>query len=424
VSSSCTPLRAIVPLSNSNANLIFFGGKHIPRAVARFAATSYDTVLSTNAVLDCRLSVEDFFAVTSFALWQSLAAAAHATAVDPAAVLPAELAGQPTLWHWLAFAVLVTILLVLDLFVFHRDSHEPTLRESAKWTVVWCLMALAFNGYIWWWRGAGHAIDFLTGYLVEWSLSMDNVFVFAVIFSFFRVPLKYQYRVLFWGILGAVLMRLTFVLLGTALISRFDWVMPIFGAFLIYTAVKLAFSGDAEVDPEHNLLMRLGRKVFRVAKENHGNHFFARENGLLCVTPLFLVLLVIESTDVMFAVDSVPAIFGITEDPFIVFTSNIFAILGLRALYFLLAGVMDLFRYLNYGLSAVLGFVGVKMVLEYVGHQPWVPPFLAIKPHQHLFTPVQSLVIVLSCLGVSIVASVIAKRREDKLAERSLNSEP
>ena len=318
--------------------------------------------------------------------------------------------------YWLAFGLFVAVLLILDLFVFHRDSHEPSLRESAVWTVIWCALALCFNGIIWWWRGPVHAINFLTGYLVEWSLSMDNVFVFAVVFSFFRVPLKYQYRVLFWGILGAVAMRLTFILLGAALIHRFEWVMPIFGFFLVYTAIKLALSGENEVDPDRNIVMRLGRKLFRVAKEPHGNHFFAREAGKLCVTPLFLVLLVIESTDVMFAVDSVPAIFGITDDSFIVFTSNIFAILGLRALYFLLAGVMDLFRYLNYGLSAVLGFVGLKMVLDFVAHQPWAPGFMALKEHEHLVSPVQSLAIILSCLGISIVASLIAKRREDRLA--------
>ncbi|MEX2111955.1 MAG: TerC family protein [Pirellulales bacterium] len=309
------------------------------------------------------------------------------------------LAGEPTLWHWLAFGALVIVLLTLDLVVFHRDSHEPTLRESAIWTLVWCSLALAFNGLIWYWRGPTIAIEFLTGYLVEWSLSMDNVFVFAVVFSFFGVPLKYQYRVLFWGILGAVIMRLTFILAGTALLQHFDWMLWIFGAFLIYTGVKLAMHSDSKPDPERNIFMRAARRMFHIAKENHGNQFFAIENGRRCVTPLFLVLLVIESTDVLFAVDSVPAIFGVTDDAFTVFTSNIFAILGLRALYFLLAGAIDLFRYLNYGLAGVLVFVGVKMVAEYwTGH--------------HVVTPVGSLAIILSLLGVSIVASVVAKRRE------------
>lgn len=324
--------------------------------------------------------------------------------------------GEPNLWHWGSFGVLVSILLALDLFVFHRDSHEPSLRESTFWTVVWIAIALLFNAYIWWWRGPTHGIHFLTGYLVEKSLSMDNVFVFAVIFTFFRVPLKYQYRVLFYGIFGAVIMRLVFVLLGSALIHRFDWIIPIFGVFLIYTAVKLAFAGDSEVDPEHNILMRLGRKIFRMAKGQHGNRFVVRENGLLCVTPLFLVLLVVESTDVMFAVDSVPAIFGITDDTFIVFTSNIFAILGLRALYFLLAGVMDLFRYLNYGLSAVLGFVGCKMVVDFIAHQDWAPTFLQTEEGHHIVSPLQSLAIIVTCLGVSIVASLWAKYREDQIA--------
>ncbi len=321
-----------------------------------------------------------------------------------AASLLAQVAPQPgasdvLLWHWLAFGAFVVVVLVLDLFVFHRDSHEPTLRESALWTVIWCSLALAFNGLVWWWRGSEIAIQFLTGYLVEWSLSMDNVFVFAVVFSFFGVPLKYQYRVLFWGILGAVLMRLVFIILGATLIERFSWVMPIFGAFLIYTGFKLATHGDSDVNPEKNLLLRIARKLFPVARESHGEKFFVVEDGRRCMTPLFLVLLVVESTDVLFAVDSVPAIFGITKDAFTVFTSNIFAILGLRALYFLLAGVMDMFRYLNYGLSAVLVFVGIKMLGEWwTGH--------------HLFAPSVSLLIILTLLGVSIVASLLANRRD------------
>jgi len=308
-------------------------------------------------------------------------------------------AGDVQLWHWAAFGAFVVVLLVLDLFVFHRDSHEPTLRESAIWTLVWCGLALGFNALVWVWRGSEIGIQFLTGYLVEWSLSMDNVFVFAVVFSFFGVPLKYQYRVLFWGILGAVLMRLAFILAGAALIERFGWVMPIFGAFLIYTGFRLATHGDSDVNPDRNILLRLARRLFPVSRESHGERFFVIENGRRCITPLFLVLLVVESTDVLFAVDSVPAIFGITKDAFTVFTSNIFAILGLRALYFLLAGVMDMFRYLNYGLAAVLVFVGIKMVSEwYTG--------------DHLVEPTVSLVIILSLLGLSIGGSIVANRRE------------
>jgi tellurite resistance protein TerC len=315
------------------------------------------------------------------------------------AQVPSSAAAAPTLWHWLAFGLFVVVLLTLDLAVFHRDSHEPTLRESAVWTFVWCSIALAFNGLIWLWRGPTIGIEFLTGYLVEWSLSMDNVFVFAVIFSFFGVPLKYQYRVLFWGILGAIVMRLTFILAGAALLRQFEWALWIFGAFLIYTGIKLAMHSEAKVDPQRNILMRIATRVFPMAKEHHGERFFVVENGRRCMTPLFVVLLVVESTDVLFAVDSVPAIFGVTKDTFTVFTSNIFAILGLRALYFLLAGAIDLFRYLNYGLSAVLIFVGIKMVADY-----WTG--------DHLVTPAASLAIILSLLAVSIVASIIAKRRE------------
>lgn len=314
------------------------------------------------------------------------------------------------LWQWAAFAGLVVVLLTLDLLVFHRDSHAPSLKESMGWTLFWCSLAVAFNGVVWWWRGAEQGIQFLTGYLVEWSLSMDNVFVFAVIFRFFRVPLKYQYRVLFWGILGAIVMRLTFIMLGASLIQRFDWVLAAFGVFLVYTGFRLAFHETGEVHPDKNIVLRTARKYFRVTHDDHQQRFFARENGVLCITPLFLVLLVIESSDVMFAVDSVPAIFGITKDPFIVFTSNVFAILGLRALYFLLAGVIDRFRYLHYGLSAVLVFIGVKMIVENVAAHWLNRPNLI--PHW------VSLLVVVGLLSVSIVASLIATRRDQR---RELN---
>jgi tellurite resistance protein TerC len=330
-------------------------------------------------------------------------------------------------WHWIAFGVFVTVMLTLDLTVFHRKSHEPSLRESAFWTCFWCSLAAGFNLLVWYQWGGKHAIDFLNGYLIEWSLSMDNVFVFAVIFSYFRVPLKYQYRVLFWGILGAIFMRLTFVLIGAALIERFKWMMVVFGVFLVYTGFKLMFKGDEEVHPENNILMRLGKRLFRVSQEPHGDRFFVIENGKRCVTPLFLVLLVVESTDVVFAVDSVPAIFAITKEPFIVFTSNIFAIMGLRALYFLLAGVMDMFRYLNYGLAAVLVYVGAKMISDFVVHTEtfaaWTgidrfvpvpdPAHPDLEPHsEHLVPGWVNLIVIVTLLGTSIVASIIAQRRE------------
>jgi tellurite resistance protein TerC len=322
----------------------------------------------------------------------SLILAQQAAAAAPALVVPT--------WFWLAFCAGTAVLLVLDMFVFHRHSHEPTLRESALWTVFWCSLALLFNAWLWWyWADHTHAINFFTGYLVEWSLSMDNVFVFLVIFAYFGVPLKYQYRVLFWGILGAIAMRLTFILLASQLLERFEWIFYIFGAFLIYTGIKLASAHGVEAHPDQNFVLRFARRFLRVAKGSHGDKFFVREDGKLFVTSLFMVLLVIESTDVVFAIDSVPAIFGITREPFIVFTSNVFAIMGLRALYFLLAGVMGLFRYLSYGLSAILVFIGVKMMLHHWWHpEPW-----------------ESLVIILALLATSIIASLIAAHRERRM---------
>lgn len=315
-----------------------------------------------------------------------------------------------TLYHWFAFGGLVVVLLVLDLFVFHRNDHEPSLKESTWWTVFWISLALIFNALLWWWgnkNGQPHmGMEFLTGYLIEKSLSMDNIFVFVVIFRFFHIPLMYQYRVLFWGILGAIVMRLIFIMAGVAAIQAFDWIVVVFGVFLVYTAYKLAKHSGEDVHPEKNIILRTARKCFRVTKGDHhdyGHSFFVREAGKLAVTPMFLVLLVVESTDVIFAVDSIPAVFAVTKDPFIVFTSNIFAILGLRALYFLLAGIIDLFRYLHYGLAAVLGFVGVKMIIEY-----WHPHFM---PHW------VSLAVIVALLTISIVVSILASKKEEKTTQ-------
>lgn len=309
---------------------------------------------------------------------------------------------------WIAFFIGVAVLLALDMFVFHRHSHEPTLKESALWTLFWTGLALAFNAWVWHQFGTRKASEFLTGYLVEWSLSMDNVFVFVVIFGYFGVPLKYQYRVLFWGILGAIVMRLTFILAAAALLEKFHWVMYFFGAFLLYTGIKLARNHGAKVSPDDNPIVRFARKRFRVTETLHGDRFFVVENGRRAITPLFLVLLVVESTDVVFAIDSVPAIFGVTKDPFIVFTSNVFAIMGLRALYFLLAGVIQLFRYLHYGLAAVLCFIGLKMLLKDFWHDQWHVPHWV------------SLVVIASLLGLSIAASLLAnwKSRRTSAAQR------
>ena len=337
------------------------------------------------------------------------------------------------IYHWLGFAGLVVVLLVLDLCVFHRHDHVPTLKESARWTVFWVSLALIFNGVIWWWAGHEVGSVWLTGYLVEEALSMDNMFVFVVIFRFFAVPMMYQYRVLFWGILGAIVMRLTFILAGVELIHRFDWIMPLFGVFLLYTAFKLMGHGDSEVHPENNLLLRVARRVLRVthgSHEQYGHAFFKRENARLCITPLFLVLLVIESTDVVFAVDSVPAVIGVIGGSstrlgpswvaFIAFTSNVFAILGLRALYFLLAGMVDVFRYLHYGLAGVLGFVGLKMVAEYVVPlgidrgwfaQEWFP-WYDHAGHGHLVPIWASLGTIGLLLAVSMLVSFLAARHD------------
>jgi tellurite resistance protein TerC len=356
-----------------------------------------------------------------------------------AAAADAALAGSPAagapliqMSHWLAFATMVAVLLTLDLTVFHKKSHEPSLRESAFWTVFWSALALGFNGLVWWWLGGKAALEFLTGYLVEWSLSMDNVFVFAVIFGYFRVPLKYQYRVLFWGILGAVLMRLTFVLLGAELVERYKWVMWFFGAFLVYTGIKLAF-GDEESNPEDSMLVKLFRRLVPVTSQPSGDKFFVREGGRLMATPLFLVLLIVESTDVLFAVDSVPAILGVVEKGtpymrFIAFTSNVFAILGLRALYFLLAGVMDLFRFLNYGLSAVLVFVGMKMIVEAARHTEQLAAWGGWDPHVkgHLIHPAVSLAVIVGLIGTSIAASLAFPERKDgaEVAEHGGDRKP
>ena len=341
------------------------------------------------------------------------------TPLLPLFALADTAAGTIQTIHWVAFAAFVVVMLTLDLTVFHKHAVEPSLKESAFWTCFWSALAFTFNGLVWWWLGGKAALEFLTGYLVEWSLSMDNVFVFAVVFGYFGVPLKYQYRVLFWGILGAVLMRLTFVLLGAELVERYKWVMWFFGAFLLYTGIKLAF-GDDDHEPGDNALTRFFKRIIPLSSQPAGDKFFVRENGRLMATPLFLVLLVVESTDVLFAVDSVPAILGVVEKGtpymrFIAFTSNVFAILGLRALYFLLAGVMDLFRFLNYGLSAVLVFVGAKMLAEAARHTEWLAERGGWDAHAkgHLVHPAVSLIVIVALIGASVAASLMFPERKD-----------
>ena len=273
---------------------------------------------------------------------------------------------SPHDWLWVLFGVLVVAALVVDLAFFNRRAHEVRMREALMMSAFWIGLALAFNVVLYFWQGPTTALEFLTAYLVEESLSVDNLFVFLMLFTFFGVPRESRHKVLFWGIAGVVVMRGIFIFAGIALIERLHWIIYVFGAILVLTAAKLAFGGEREVHPERNPVVRLFRRFMPVTKEYHGSSFFVREDGKLKATPLLIVLLVVETTDVMFAVDSIPAVFAITLDRLVVYTSNIFAVLGLRALFFALAGFMELFHYLNYGLAAILAFVGVKMLLS--GH--------------------------------------------------------
>jgi tellurite resistance protein TerC len=266
----------------------------------------------------------------------------------------------------------VAVALAIDLFVFHRRAHEVSFKEALTWTFVWIGLSLSFNLWIYLEQGTGPGLEFLTGYLIEKALSIDNIFVFIVIFGYFKIPAKYQHRVLFWGILGAVVTRGLFVFAGSALLSRFHWIFFIFGAFLVYTGIRIMVRRDEEIHPENNRLVRYIRTHLPMYDKIEDEHFFKRIDGKLLATPLFLVLLVVELTDVLFAVDSIPAIFAVTTDPFLVFTSNIFAILGLRALYFVLADLMDRFVYLQHALGLVLVFVGVKMLIDDWVHVPTV----------------------------------------------------
>jgi tellurite resistance protein TerC len=299
------------------------------------------------------------------------------------------------LWPWLAFNAFVLGMLALDLGVFHRKAHEVSLKEAGAWSAVWIALALAFNVGIYLWKGREPALQFLAGYLIEKSLSVDNIFVFVLIFGYFAVPAAYQHRVLFWGILGALLMRGAFIAAGAALLAKFHWIIYLFGAFLVVTGVKMALVRSEGIHPERNPLVRLARRLLRVTNGYREDRFVVREGGAWAATPLLLVLLVVESTDLVFAVDSIPAIFAVTSDPFIVYTSNVFAILGLRSLYFLLAGVVEKFTYLKLGLSVVLAFVGVKMLLTDVAKVP-----IAL-----------SLAVIATVIAVAVVASLLRNRR-------------
>lgn len=265
-------------------------------------------------------------------------------------------------WLWIGFNVFVLLMLALDLGVFHRKEHKVTFKEAISWSVVWVTLALIFNGWIYYDQGKDKALEFLTGYLIEKSLSVDNIFVFVLLFSFFKVPEQYRHRVLFWGVLGALLMRASFIAAGAVLIEKFHWIIYVFGAFLVFTGYKMLNKKTEDMHPEDNPLVRWFVKKGKVTSDYHGKNFFVRINGQKLATPLFLCLLSVEFTDLIFAVDSIPAIFAITKDPFIVYTSNVFAILGLRSLYFALEGIITRFPYLRYGLALILIFIGLKML--------------------------------------------------------------
>lgn len=302
------------------------------------------------------------------------------------------------IWFWVGFIAFVLAMLALDLGVFHREAHEVRPKEAGIWTAVWVALAMAFAAGLYLLSGRHVALTFLTGYVVEEALSADNIFVMVLIFEYFRVPKVCQHRVLFYGILGALVMRGLFIAAGAALIARFHWILYVFGAMLVVTGVRMGLKSDEEFDGEQNRIVRAARRLLPFSKDFHGKHFFVVEAGRKLATPLLLVLILVELTDLVFAIDSIPAIFGVTTDPFIVFTSNIFAVLGLRSLYFLLAAVVERFHLLKYGLALILSFVGFKMLAE---------RYIEIDI-------VVSLSIILGLLALSITASLIWPRRETR----------
>lgn len=315
------------------------------------------------------------------------------------------------IWLWVGFNLFVLAMLALDLGIFHHNAHPVSNREALIWSAVWVALALLFNAGIYFFSGSEHALQFLTGYLIEKSLSVDNIFVFVLLFSAFRVPAAYQHKVLFWGVLGALVMRGILIALGVMLLENFHWVLYLFGVFLIVTGIRMAFNKDEAVHPERNPVLQLVRRVVPVTANFEGDRFLVRRAGQVLVTPLLLVLLVVETTDLVFALDSIPAIFAISRDPFIVYTSNAFAILGLRSLYFVFANVMGKFYYLKLGLSVVLSFIGVKMVLADIYH-------ISIG---------LSLTVIAFVLAVALIASIVSDRHLTAMSvksERQMREEP
>jgi tellurite resistance protein TerC len=307
-----------------------------------------------------------------------------------------------SLWLWIGFNIFVLAMLAVDLGVFHRKAHTVSLKEALAWSIVWIMLALVFNAGLYVWRGSEPALQFLTGYLIEKSLSVDNIFVFVLLFTAFGVPGAYQHRVLFWGVLGALVMRGLLIVVGAVLLEDFRWILYLFGVFLIVTGIRMALHKETEVHPERNPVLKLVRRVAPVTNDYEGERFFVRHAGKTLVTPLLMVLLTVETTDLLFAVDSIPAIFAVTGDPFIVYTSNVFAILGLRSLYFVFANIIHQFYYLRLGLAVILSYVGVKMVLTDLYS---IPSAL-------------SLLVIALVLVLAIIASLLRTRRMSKQPEQ------
>ncbi|MDR3651736.1 MAG: TerC family protein [Paludibacter sp.] len=307
---------------------------------------------------------------------------------------------------WIGFFVFVLLMLSLDLFVFHKKNTVVKVKEALLWSLFWIGLAVAFNIGVLFVVGKVKALEFLTGYLIEESLSVDNLFVFILIFGFFKIDPKYQHKVLFWGIIGAIIMRAVFIFAGVAIIQRFNWVMYIFGTFLVYTGIKMLFEKeDEEYNPNNNFFIRGFKKVFPVTDDMSKPHFFVRTNKILYATPFFITLLVIEASDLIFAVDSIPAVLSVSKDPFIVYTSNIFAILGLRSLYFALNGIMSYFHFLKYALSGILSFIGVKMCINELASE------LGYNFH---ISNLVSLAVIVSLLTISILLSIAVKKRDEQ----------
>jgi len=309
---------------------------------------------------------------------------------------------------WVVFNLFLLSMLALDLGVLRRKSHEVGMKEALGWSAFWIFLALAFCGGVWHYEGKQLAVEFLTGYLVEYSLSVDNIFVFLLVFTYFKVPNALRHKVLFWGIIGALIMRAILIYAGVRLIERFDWIIVIFGIFLVFTGLKMLFQKETDLDPSDNPLVKWFKRIMPVSPQYHGADFFTHIDGVRHATPLFIVLIVIETTDLIFATDSIPAILGISRDPFIVYTSNAFAILGLRSLYFALAGIMDLFHYLKYALSIILSFVGVKMLVNYWHHQNESIPKIET---------VYALGFIVLALTLAVVASLIWPKKEEAIEE-------